>query len=296
MKEAIDKFLVYLEDHRGRAQNTLLAYRADLVQMEKVLASQHIVAVSPDEFTKEMLEGYVEWLTEQDYRPATVSRKMAALRSFLEYLSQVERRCDHSLIQDLKPPPTPRRSPRVLSQEEVDMLMQAPLASKSASGLRDGAIMAVLYATGMRAAELVALQVSDVSLEQGMIRKPSKFGMRLPLGVAQDPLRSYMYEGRPNLLKTHDEQALFLNQRGRRLSRQGLWLVVKRWASALALGDEVSPHTLRHTLANHLLAKGVKTREVQRVLGLSSPTAIRLIRMASLSREDGGTVESIPQS
>jgi integrase/recombinase XerD len=183
-----------------------------------------------------------------------------------------------------------------LSQEEVDMLMQAPLASKSARGLRDGAIMAVLYATGMRAAELVALQVSDVSLEQGMIRKPSRFGMRLPLGVAQDPLRSYMYEGRPNLLKTHDEQALFLNQRGHRLSRQGLWLVVKRWASALALGDEVSPHTLRHTLANHLLAKGVKTREVQRVLGLSSPTAIRLIRMASLSREEGDTVESIPQS
>ncbi len=292
MKETISKFLVYLEDHQGRAQNTLLAYRTDLLQMERVLASQQIGPVSPDDFTKERLQGYVDWLTDQDYRPATVSRKMAALRSFLEYLSQVERRCEHSLIQDLKPPPTPRRRPRVLSLEEVEALLMAPLASRTPRGLRDGAILAVLYATGMRAAELVALQVSDVSLERGMIRKPSRFGMRLPLGAAEDPLRLYMSEGRPSLLRSQEEQALFLNQRGRRLSRQGLWLVVKRWASALALGDEVSPHTLRHTLANHLLAKGVGTREVQRVLGLSSPTAIRLIRLAT---EEGGKVESIPQ-
>ncbi len=296
MKEAIGKFLVYLDDSQGRAQNTLLAYRADLLQMESVLASQYAGAVSPEGFTKDRLEGYVDWLTSQDYRPATVSRKMAALRCFVEYLSQVERRCEHSLIQDLKPPPTPRRCPRVLSHEEIEALLAAPLRSRTARGLRDGAILAVLYATGMRAAETVSLQVSDVLLEQGMIRKPSKFGMRLPLGVAQDPMRLYMLEGRPSLIKTQEEQALFLNQRGRRLSRQGLWLVVKRWASALALGDEVSPHTLRHTLANHLLNRGVSTREVQRVLGLSSPTAIRLIRLATLSGEDGARIAANHQS
>lgn len=296
MKEAIGKFIAHLDDCQGRAQNTLLAYRADLLQMEKVLASQHVGPISPEGFTRDRLEGYVNWLTGQEYRPATISRKMAALRCFLEYLSQVERRCEHSLIQDLKPPPSPRRRPRVLSHEEVEVLLQAPLSSKTARGLRDGAILAVLYATGMRAAELVALQVSDANLEECMIRKPSRFGIQLPLGVAEDPLRLYLVEGRPSLVKTYEEEALFLNQRGRRLSRQGLWLVVKRWASALGFGDDVSPHTLRHTLANHLLSKGVSAREVQRVLGLSSPTAIRLIRVATPSGNDGARVEAIPQS
>lgn len=218
------------------------------------------------------------------------------MRSFLEYLSQVERRCDHSLIHGLKPPPTPRRRPHILSQDEVDELLQVPMESRTPRGLRDAAILAVLYATGMRAAETVALQISDVDFEQGVVRKPMGFGMQMPLGVAEEPLRLYLLEGRPSLYKVQDEQALFLNQRGRRLSRQGLWLVVKRWASALALGDDVSPHTLRHTLANHLLSEGKSTQEVQRVLGLTSPTAIRLIRVATPSREEGAGSGSIPES
>jgi integrase/recombinase XerD len=296
MKEAIENFLTYLEHSQGRAQNTLLAYRADLLQMDDVLASQHVGPVTPESFTRDMMDGYIGWLTQRGYRPATVSRKMAALRSFLEYLSQVERRCEHSLVHGLKPPPTPRRRPRILSRAEVTELLQAPTESRTPRGLRDAAILAVLYATGMRAAETVALQVTNVDFEQGMIRKPNVFGMHLPLGVAEEPLRLYLLEGRPSLLKVQEEQALFLNQRGRRLSRQGLWLVVKRWASALALGDDVSPHTLRHTLANHLLGEGKTTQEVQRVLGLSSPTAIRLIRVATPSREEGAGSESIPQS
>jgi integrase/recombinase XerD len=296
MKEAIAKFLTYLEHSQGRAHNTLMAYRADLLQMEDVLATQHVGPVAPEGFSRDLLEGYVNWLTTQGYRPATVSRKMAALRSFLEYLSQVERRCDRSLIHGLKPPPTPRRRPRILSKNEIDRLLQAPLGSRKPRGLRDAAILALLYATGMRAAETVALDVSDIDFEQGMVRKPMSFGERLPLGIAEEPLRLYLLEGRPSLMKMQDEQALFLNQRGRRLSRQGLWLVVKRWASALALGDEVSPHTLRHTLANHLLGEGLSTQEVQRVLGLSSPTAIRLIRVATPLREEGAGSESVPQS
>lgn len=294
MREAIGKFLVYLEDSQGRAQNTLLAYRADLLQMARVLASQRVGPIAPEDFTRESLQGYVNWVTAQAYRPSTVSRKMAAMRCFLEYLSQVERRCEHVLIQDLRSPPTPRRYPRILTQEEVEALLKAPLASKTARGMRDAAILAVLYATGMRAAELISLQLSDVFLERGKIRKPLSREVHLSLGEAEYPLRAYLDQGRPCLLKTQEQQALFLNQRGHRLSRQGLWLVVKRWASALAMGDEVSPHTLRHTLANHLLCKGVNTREVQRVLGLSSPTAIRLIRLAALPAEDGARVGSIP--
>ncbi len=296
MKRCIHDFIVYLDVRKGRAKNTLLAYQSDLTQMADVLSSQQGIELHPEEISKDCLKAYVDWLTQRDFRPATISRKMAALRCFLEYISLVERRCEHSLINNLKPPPAPRKRPRVLSQEEVNALLDAPKALRSARGRRDAAILAVLYATGLRATDTIALQVSDIDLESGMVSVPSRTGVRLPLNVAREPLRNYLFEGRPNLEKKQQEQALFLNQRGRRLSRQGLWLVVKHWAGVSGLGDEVSPHTLRHTLANHLLCRGFSTREVQRMLGLSSPTAIRLIREAALTGEDGARREAIPQS
>jgi integrase/recombinase XerD len=296
MKRCILDFIVYLDVRKGRAKNTLLAYQADLTQMVDVVSSQLGTEVHPEDISKDCLKAYVDWLTHRDFRPATVSRKMAALRCFLEYISLVERRCEHSLIDNLKPPPAPRKRPRVLSQNEVNALLDAPKRLGTARGWRDAAILALLYATGLRATDTIALHVSDIDLESGTISLPSRAGIRLPLNVAREPLHIYLHQGRPNLEKKQQEQALFLNQRGRRLSRQGLWLVVKHWAGVLSLGDEVSPHTLRHTLANHLLCKGVSTREVQRMLGLSSPTAIRLIREAALTGEDGARREAIPQS
>jgi integrase/recombinase XerD len=296
MKKCIHDFIVYLDVRKGRAKNTLLAYQADLTQMADVVSSQQGSKLHPEEISKDCLKAYVDWLTHRDFRPATISRKMAALRCFLEYLSLVERRCEHSLIDDLKPPPAPRKRPRVLSQDEVNALLDAPKRLRTARGWRDAAILSVLYATGLRATDTIDLQVSDIDLENGTVSVPSKAGFQLPLNVAREPLGIYLHEGRPNLEKKHQEQALFLNQRGRRLSRQGLWLVVKHWAGVLGLGDDVSPHTLRHTLANHLLCKGLSTREVQRMLGLSSPTAIRLIREAVLTGEDGARREAFPQS
>jgi integrase/recombinase XerD len=296
MKRCIQDFIIYLDVRKDRAKNTRLAYRADLSQMVDVVSSQLGKDFHPEEITRDCLNTYVDWLTHRDFRPATISRKMAALRCFLEYLSLVEHRCEHSLIDSLKPPPAPRKPPRVLTQDEVSTLLEAPMRSRTARGCRDAAILAVLYATGLRATDAIALHVSDVDLESGMLSVSSRADVRLPLNVAREPLRIYLDEGRPNLEKNPQERALFLNQRGRGLSRQGLWLVVKHWAGVLGLGDEVSPHTLRHTLANHLLCKGASTREVQRMLGLSSPTAIRLIREAALTGEGGARREAIPQS
>ncbi|HEY69192.1 MAG TPA: tyrosine-type recombinase/integrase [Anaerolineae bacterium] len=296
MKKCIQDFIVYLDVRKGRAKNTLLAYRADLTQMADVVSSELGSELHPEDISKDCLKAYVDWLTQREFRPATISRKMAALRCFLEYISLVERRCEHSLVDTLKPPAAPRKPPRVLTQDEVNALLDAPTGLSTARGRRDAAILALLYATGLRATDTIALQVSDIDLDTGMISLPLRAGVRLPLNVAREPLHVYLYEGRPNLEKHPQEQALFLNQRGRRLSRQGLWLVVKHWAGVLGLGDEVSPHTLRHTLANHLLCKGLSTREVQRMLGLSSPTAIRLIREAALTGEDGARREAIPQS
>ncbi|MGD8760218.1 MAG: tyrosine-type recombinase/integrase [Anaerolineales bacterium] len=276
METAISRFLTYLVRDRGRAPNTVLAYRADLQQMKQVLEKRAGGPFMIEDIDSQALEGYVSWLSAQGYRPATVSRKMAAVRTFLEYLRLVEGQGSPYLLAELRPPPTPKTRPRVLSREEVAALMEAPQKMRTPRGMRDAAILALLYASGMRAAETVSLNLEDVDLEQGQVTKPGRVSYKLPLGVAQNPMERYLRDGRPHLMRRPEEQALFLNQRGQRLSRQGLWLVVKRWTSALSLGDDISPHTLRHTLANHLLKDGKSRKEVQRILGLSSPNTIRI--------------------
>lgn len=276
MDAAIKRFLDYLERVQDRAKNTILAYRADLRQLSQVLEEHAGGPVSPGIISGDLLSEYVGWLTSRGYQPSTVSRKMAAVRSFLEYLSTQERRVDPSLLAGLQPPPTPKRRPRVLTREEVRSLINAPREEDSPRAMRDAALLALLYATGMRAAELVRLNVGDVDVFTGRVRKNSAGEELLPLGVAYEPLRRYLGEGRPQLLKGSGERSLFLNQRGQRLSRQGLWLVVKKWARREGLGEDVSPHTLRHSLAYHMLREGKTRRQVQRKLGLASPSAIRV--------------------
>jgi integrase/recombinase XerD len=276
MDAAIKRFLDYLEGVQNRAKNTILAYRADLYQLSQVLEEHVGGPVFPGIISADLLSEYVSWLTNQGYQPSTVSRKMAAVRSFIEYLSTQEREVDPSLLAGLQPPPTPKRRPRVLTREEVRSLINAPREEDSPRAIRDAALLALLYATGMRAAELVSLDVGDVDVFTGRLRKDSAREGPLPLGVAYEPLRRYLREGRPQLLKASGERSLFLNQRGQRLSRQGLWLVVKKWARREGLGEDVSPHTLRHSLAYHMLREGKTRRQVQRKLGLASPSAIRV--------------------
>jgi integrase/recombinase XerD len=179
------------------------------------------------------------------------------------------------LADALRPPPAPRRQPRLLSTDEVAGLLAAPLQSASPRSLRDGALLAVLYATGLRAADAVSLSMGDLDLADGRLRRPADSGGWMPLGTALPVLRRYIEEARPQLVHDSDVRAVFVNQRGKPLSRQGLWLIVKHWADATGLGEKVSPHSLRHALIQHLLAGGKSRRDIQHVLGLRSPNAIR---------------------
>lgn len=276
MDAALHRFLVYLRDVRGSSANTLLAYRADLRQFAAALQSK---ATSPEQLNQEGLGDYVAWLGQQGYRPATVSRKMAAVRAFLDYLHSTSVLTDPSLRSELRPPRAPRPRPRVLTADELAKLLEAPARLDTPRALRDAAILALLYATGLRAAEVVALSIDQVNLEHGWVMRPQGSELPLPLGRSLQPMRRYVIDGRPHLARRTDERALFLNQRGDRLSRQGLWLIVKRWTSRAGLGGDLSPHSLRHTLAHHLLQEGRSRREVQQVLGLTSANAMRLHRL-----------------
>ncbi len=266
-----------MKSERGASENTVQAYQADLRQLSRLYTARLGRAPALADVTAESLDGYLDWLIQQHYRPATVARKTAAVRSFLDYLGRAGGSSLPPAAAVLRIPPTERPTRRVLSQAEVAALLGAPAGASSARGLRDAAVLSVLYATGMRATEIVHLRVEDVDLARGLAFRrgaSASDDQSLPLGTAVDPLRRYLHEGRPLLVRNPDEPALFLNQRGQRLSRQGLWLVIRRWASASGLAEDVSPHTLRRSLAQHLLDSGQSRRQVQALLGLSSPNAL----------------------
>lgn len=276
MKDAIRRYLQHLDENLGGAQNTILAYRTDLKQFEKVVSAKENWPVAASSLSRAHIVTYVDWLNDQGYRPSTISRKMAAARSFLEYMRREEGIGDLLAIDTLKPPPAPRPKPRILTESEIAALVQAPLRNQSPRGMRDSAILSLLYATGLRATEAVDCEIRHVDLERRRISRPLLDGTSLPLGDAFEPLQNYLQRGRPYLLRSEKEAALFLNLRGEKLSRQGLWLVVKRWSQAVGLGQGVSPHTLRHSLVHHLLRKGKTRKEIQALLGLTSPNAIRI--------------------
>ena len=273
--EAIESFLRHLQSDHGRANNTVLAYRADLKQFAAALDELAGRKVILSEINGDMLARYAAWLGERGYRPATLSRKMAAVRSFLESHDIAGSETVPELADALRPPPAPRRQPRLLSLDEVSMLLAAPLRNGNPRSVRDAALLAVLYATGLRAADAVGLSMGDIDFPEGLLRRPSNAGGWMPLGQALPVLQRYIEEARPQLVHENDVRAVFVNQRGKPLSRQGLWLIVKHWAGATGLGEKVSPHSLRHALIQHLLAEGKSRREIQHVLGLRSPNAIR---------------------
>ncbi len=276
MDSALSRFLVHLRDVRGSSANTLLAYRADLRQFIAALRSR---VQRPEHLDPAALTEYVAWLGQQGYRPATISRKMAAVRSFLDFLQTSSLLTDSNLRAGLRPPRAPRPRPRVLSQEELERLLSAPARLETPRAMRDAAILNLLYATGLRAAEVVSLSLDNLHLEDGWVTRPGVAALKLALGNSLQSMRRYVVDGRPHLSRREAERALFLNQRGDRLSRQGLWLVVKRWTGRAGLGEDLSPHSLRHTLAHHLLREGKSRREVQQVLGLTSANAMRLHRL-----------------
>lgn len=276
MEQTISRFLKHLREEEGSAENTILAYRTDIRQFGQVLSAKTGIPLSPEAIADADVARYVTWLMQHSYRPATVARKMAAVRAFLVYLRAYEGIGGQEWQAKLRSPTTSREQPRVLLREEVTSLLDAPSRLQSPRGLRDAALLALLYATGMRVSEVVALDAKDVEFERASVSRSSRLGQLLSLGLAQTSIREYIERGRPYMVKGPDEEALFLNQRGGRLSRQGIWLVVKRWAFEAGLGEDVSPHSLRHSLAHHLLKEGKSRREVQKILGLSSPSAVRI--------------------
>jgi integrase/recombinase XerD len=263
-------FLAYLELERGLSRNTLEAYRSDLQQLGEFLSRRGIdpLAVSNvdlADFVTELAQGGEG---RRAAAPATLQRKVACLRSFYRHLRR-EQILDSDPTGELRPPRPRGRLPKVLSRDEVNRLLAQPRGDNPAA-LRDRALLETMYACGLRASEAIGLQLSELDLEAGVLLTRGKGSKEriVPVGSkAGKTLRDYLRSGRPKLVGLSDEPHVFVNRRGGCLSRQGLYKIVQRHARTAGLEARMSPHTLRHTFATHLLAGGCDLRSLQEMLG-----------------------------
>ncbi len=268
MLSKIDDFLTFLTIEKGYSKNTIEAYKNDLSQFAQFLQEQGIDDWR--EVSKESLTDFIlDMKEEREYSSSTVARKVAAVRAFLHFLVS-ENVLPEDPSENLISPSVTKRLPRPISPEEIEALLDAPAAERSARGIRDKALLELLYATGMRVTEVVSLEVDDVNLASSTVRCIGKGAKEriIPLySKAVRALEEYLEKGRLSLIKDSEEKALFVNHRGERLTRQGLWLIIKRYVKQVGISDLVTPHTLRHSFATHMLNGGADLRNVQKLLG-----------------------------
>jgi len=285
MDTELHRFLQYVRFERGYAANTLVAYERDLKQFREFVQASGLTQWSA--LRSDVLEGFVTSLQDRGYSTATVGRKVAAARSFLHFLF-AEGVIASELTDWLRQPKVSKRLPHTLTREAVQRLLDAASVEETPLALRDRALLEILYATGMRASEMLSLRVGNVDLANGTVLCMGKGGKErlIPLyPAARDCVRRYIEEGRPFLLRETAEKTLFLNNLGNALTRQGLWFLVQHYAQAAGLEEAVTPHTLRHTFATHLLDGGADLREVQQFLGHANITTTQIYTEVSSQRK-----------
>ena len=313
MQQDVERFLQVLEAERGFSVNTIFAYRNDLTQFLTFLAGESVSeggqgslddggmgtedptslmfpqVQSWDQLTDNDLTNYLLFLRSRKYASSTVARKMAAIKSFFNFLmSEGQLRGDPGAR--MTAPRVDKYTPRSITLVEVERLLEQPAkegdtAARRPEASRDRAMLETLYATGMRVSELVALDCDDVNLLERHMRCAGRTSRErlVPLRErAIEAIDHYLFQARP-LLALREEDALFLNHRGNRLTRQGFWLILKSYASKAEIAD-ITPHTLRHTFATHALGRGADLREVQQLLGHVSISTTQVYRRMALGQ------------
>ena len=272
LQDSIDEFMASLstreQEHGGNNQNTIVAYRNDLHQLRVYLEEQREIGNWP-QVTREHIAAYMLNMREyHGYRPTTIARKLASLKSFFRYMYS-KGIVPTDPVESLEAPRVQKDPPNVLSAEQLQNLF-SQVEVELPVGQRDFAMLHVLYATGMRVTELVSLDLHDFDAERAVItcQGRNKRERILPLPpVAVAATQQYLATARPTMIVHHpDEQALFLNHHGERLTRQGFWLIIKGYARQAGI-TSITPHMLRHSFAIHMLKDGVELRSVQELLG-----------------------------
>ncbi len=260
---SLGSFLAYLSIERGYSRHTISSYGRDIAAFQDWLGQKHI-----EEPSRQDIVAYLEYLGSRGYARSTTSRKMSALRSFFRYLVTLGL-SESAPTTEVESPPSRRPLPFVLSTTQINQLLETPDTAVP-GGIRDRALLELLYATGLRVSEATSLSVGEVDLNRLFVQCRGKGGRQrmVPLGRAASRwIGLYLADVRPLLARRRSGRALFLSLRGSPLTRQAVWQIIKKHARAVGLTGSVSPHTLRHSFATHLLENGAGLRAVQEMLG-----------------------------
>lgn len=274
MEYLINQFIEYLHREKNTSRNTVLSYRRDLKKMAVYFEEAGLKNI--EEVTEADLKSYLSDMKKAEFAPSTISRNTASMRAFFHYLFK-KGMIYEDPSEGLKAPKIQKKAPEFLTVEEVDRLLRQP-NPETGKGMRDKAMLELLYATGMRVSELLNLQTEDVNLSFGyVICHDSEKERVLPIGnVSKDALAVYMDKARGFFVKDTKETTLFTNCSGKAMSRQGFWKVLKGYAEAAGIHRDITPHTLRHSFAVHMLQNGADIKSVQEMLGHSDISSTQI--------------------
>ncbi|MCI8534701.1 MAG: tyrosine recombinase XerD [Hungatella sp.] len=288
METEIRQFMEYLAQEKHASKNTQMSYRRDLSQMWEYLREQGIT--DPAKVTKTLLNSYILYLEKQGKATTTISRMLAAIKAFFHFeFCQGKIRKDPAQL--LKAPKVEKKAPTILGVEEVVNLLNQPDGG-SPKELRDKAMLELLYATGIRVSELIGLKLEDMNLPIGFITCRDEHKERtVPFGkMTRQALEQYLEQGRGKLLKGKQSQWLFVNCSGSPMSRQGFWKIIKHYGEKAGIATDITPHTLRHSFAAHLIGGGADIRAVQTMMG-HSDMATTQAYAAYIQKEDSVRTE-----
>lgn len=282
MTNDIDNFITYLQDVKKTSKNTQISYERDLKKMNNFLREQGITSVS--EITETGLNSYILYLEKEGKKPSTISRSIASMKAFFSYL-QKQDYVNKDLAANLKAPKIEKKMPSILTPDETVRLLEQP-SGDTPKELRDKAMLELLYATGIRVSELIALKLSDVNIAMEYLTCSDTHKERIiPFGrIARKAIENYLESGRPKLVKDESCDLLFTNCSGSPMSRQGFWKIVKYYGNKAGIVSEITPHTLRHSFAAHLVNNGADLKSVQEMLGHSDISTTQIYTQMNQSR------------
>ena len=267
MEKQLKQFLKFLENDKKVSNNTLQSYKRDLEQYKSYLLTNDL---KYNKIKEEDIKVYVKYLLEeQNKKPSTITRMIASIRSFYQYEVK-NKKVGTDPTENIQSPKIEKKAPCVLTTKEVELLLEQP-TDEDLKGIRDKAMLEFAYATGMRVTEIISLNIEDVNLEQEYVEcKTGKKKRDIPLGkMALAAIKEYINKARDIMIKSDKEKALFVNMNGKRLTRQGFWKIIKYYQEQAHIDKDITPHTLRHSFATHLLQNGAELKAIQTMLGHS---------------------------
>lgn len=273
MERQLKYFFNFLENDKKLSENTLQSYKRDLKQFRRYLEA---CGLSYNRVKEDDMKDYIKELQENGKKPSSISRCIASIRSFYQFVLK-NKKVKVDPTTNIQSPKIEKRVPSVLTSKEVELLLEQP-KDIDLKGTRDKAMLEFAYATGMRVTEIISLNIEDVNLEEGYVtcKKGSK-QRNIPLGtMSLNALKEYIEEARDVLIKSEEEQALFVNINGSRLTRQGFWKIIKYYKEQAHITKDITPHVLRHSFATHLLQNGADLKAIQTMLGHSDISSTQI--------------------